>query len=281
VFPPDFSGSSNDDWPTFLARFNAATTVNGYGPVDSLRFLPCCLKDSAFTVFETVRQANPNADFAGICTLLEAHFNPPQQSQLVESEFRARIKLANESQGEFASALKRLATRAFPGQQGGGLYERMLLNQFIDGQTNAEMRLHIRTASPPDLNTAVQRAIELSAIFEVEQRRQGVLPGSVAVAASAIPRGVSTSSSGNQLFGSSNTDPLVLSLLTKICEKLDQLQPPSTPAPAAVGPPAPRGAPRSAPNSAPRQPLKCYFCNLPGHFIRDCPHRARGSGNPQ
>lgn len=170
VVPPEFAGSSSDDWPTFLARFNAACTVNGYGNAARLQFLPCCLKDTAFTSFQAITQAQPNLPYAQICQELEQRFNPPQQAVLLEAEFRARRKQVTESQVEFSSALQRLAARAFPGQQG-PLFERLVLNQFIDGQDSPQLRLHIRTASPATLDAAVRRALEVAAIFDVETRR--------------------------------------------------------------------------------------------------------------
>ena len=214
IVPPDFSGSSSDDWPTFIARFNAASAVNGYGQAERLRFLPCCLKDSAFTTLEAVQQANPNFTFQQVCDELAARFNPPQQSRLVEAEFRARTKRSTETQGEYASALQRLANRAFPGQQG-PLFERLLVNQFIDGQPSSELRLHIRTSVPADLNAAVRRALEVSSILDIEQQRAGVTTGTAFA--------VSASSERAAAAPATQTDPLLLSLLTKISDKLDQL----------------------------------------------------------
>ena len=36
VLPPEFSGTSGADWPTFIAQFDAACAVNGYWPGGSL-----------------------------------------------------------------------------------------------------------------------------------------------------------------------------------------------------------------------------------------------------
>ena len=113
--------------------------VNGYDDAARLKFLPARLDGTAYRVFQSVRTANSDADFSTICTLLTAQFEPPQQRQLHEAEFRVREKRAHETQIVYAAALRSLANRAFPGQDG-PLLERMILQRFIDGQPSVEVR---------------------------------------------------------------------------------------------------------------------------------------------
>ena len=329
VVPPTFGGASQDDWHCFIARFDAACVVNGYRDAERLQFLPCCFKESAFTTYQTILAAHPQYTYVEMCTELGLRFAPPQQSRLLEAEFRARLKRSTESQAEFAAALQRLAARAFPGQQG-PLLDRLTLNQFIDGQVNSDLRLHIRTSSPAALDAAVRRAYEVAAILEVENRRSlpvptpacAALTASMPQAHSAGPLADPTPTSSATVAHvapsstSSSTDPLVLSLLSKISDQLADLQvfsATSAPSPRAYSDDtrAPRGRghsvfPRSAPMSGPtrfpgssnRNPPPyngtgrglydgardrgCFNCSDPSHFRRDCPHSTRGgrpSGN--
>ena len=170
VLPDEFAGTSGDGWVTYLARFNASCVVNGYTPAQQLQFLPCRLKDAAFQVFTAIIGRIPQITYAQMCAELTAAFNPPQQGPIVEAEFRSRVKKPGETQIEFASALQCLAARAFPGEHQTPLYERLLRNQFVDGQSSSDLRLHIRSASPPDLDTAVRRALEMAAVFNAEAR---------------------------------------------------------------------------------------------------------------
>jgi len=270
VVPNDFAGTSADDWPTFLAKFNAACVVNGYANPDRLQFLPCCLRDNAFTVFNAIVTANPQATYVQVCQELDQRFNPPQQSRLLEAEFRARVKLTTETQLEFASALTRLANRAFPGQQG-QLLDRLMLNQFIDGQPSTDLRLHIRTAGPATLDAAVQRALEIGSIFEVEQRRASAA-SDAARAHASVPGLTAAAVHVNESPVASSTDPLVLSLLSKISEQLSAL---ST-SDARSTPPNRRGRdPPVAPRATgPAENDGCCFnCGDPDHFASDCPRR--------
>ena len=233
VLPDEFARTSAEDWVTYLARFDAACVVNGYTPVQRLQFLPCRLTGAAFQVHTAILARQPNATYPQLCAALGAAFNPPQQGPIVEAELCSQTKQSGETQIEFASALQQLAARAFPGQQQTPLYERMLLNQFIEGQASPELRLHIRSTSLPDLDTAVRRALEMAAVFNSEARRATpfVLPSIpppttvAAVAATAVRPG-------------SDRNEDVYELLQKISMQLSSLQHlSSAPSPRWQGPP--------------------------------------------
>ena len=257
VLPDEFAGTSGEDWVTYLARFNAACVVNGYTPAQRLQFLPCRLTGAAFQVHTAILGRMPNATFPQLCAELTATFNPPQQGPIVEAEFRNRVKKPDESQVEFASALQQLAARAFPGQQQTPLYERFLLNQFIDGQISPELRLHIRSASPPDIDTAVRRALEMGAVFNSEARRAPLFPAPALLAAAAA---VLPMPAPRPLDGVRD----VYSLLSKISEQLTALSTSSTPSSDFRS----RGPPRSQSGSTGHG--RCFNCDSPHHFVKDC-----------
>lgn len=264
--PPDFAGRGDDDWGIFLARFNSAADASGYDDAAKLRFLPCCLKGTAFSVYDSIVTANRGFTFQQVCTEMGARFNPPQQGMLLESEFRARVKNVGETQTEFAAALERLATRAFPGQQG-GLLDRLVVNQFIEGQECGKLRLHIRTSAPANLNAAVQRAIEVGAILEIEGRRGSVNAPSFQApvfAATHAPQVPETRSSGPH-------DLVMLELLNKISGQLERLEK-KVPSGSSNGPLKP------AMGRGQGRPFLCFNCGEPGHSYRKCPN-SQGNGH--
>lgn len=304
VVPPDYSGRGDDDWATFIARFNSALDVSGYTNDQKLRFLACSLKDTAFTVFNSLVVLNPAATYDQICDLLADRFNPPQQGRLLEAEFRARQKRSDETHTEFAAALENLAARAFPGQQG-ALFDRLLINQFVDGQTSSALRLHIKTSGPATLNAAVQRAIEIATILEVEERRTHVQNAPIFVASAGNGQSNRTHTrslqspnpaAGNgtdslQIQGegslgsqSSSVDVQMLDLLKKISGQLTMLEgrlPPLAPVTPENGPPqfARQGQSASAGqqlSQGPRPLPRCYRCGDPSHMIRNCPQSGKG-----
>ena len=114
-------------------------------------------------IFNTIRAANRNATYQQLCTLLSAQFEPVQQQQLHEVELSARVKAQDETQPAFAAALQSLAARASPGQQG-NVVDRIVLQQFIEGQTSPEVRLQLSANRPAYLDGAIQQAIKCNCI---------------------------------------------------------------------------------------------------------------------
>ena len=223
ILPPEFTGTSSEDWLTFMGQFNVACQANGYADDQRLDFLPCRLREGAFHVYQTFRAQHPNDAYDELCDRLTAYFNPPQHRPSFEAEFRARTMKTIESPVEFASALQKLASRAYPGQENTDLFQRLLVNQFIDGLPSPELRLHVRSASPNNLAQAVQRALEMAAIFDAEQRRSngaaiaGASPTPAAIFAvrgssPALPPAPSASTTGmTSASGGNRPIPLLLS----------------------------------------------------------------------
>ena len=131
-----------------------------------------------------------------------------------------RRKLPSESQVTFAAALRSLAARAFRGQAG-PLLERMLVQQFMEGQLSAEVRHQLLSNRPQDVDTAVQRAVEIESAYHIEALRSSsslTLPNTTAAishsSASASPAPAQSSPAGDSEF---------LRLLKSIDAKLDRL----------------------------------------------------------
>ena len=204
IVPQSFSARGDDDWTSWLASFNAACVVNGYGDGDRIRFMAARLEGTAHQIFTTISAANANATYAQLCALLTDQFEPPQQQQLFEAQLRVRTKGHSESQYTFAAALRALANRAFPGQAG-QILNRLVLQQFIDGQTSPEVRLQLATNRPADLDDAVQRAISVTTAYQMEAMRnsgaqssQNLIQPSVA-AAQVVPQASANSDSATLL----------------------------------------------------------------------------------
>ena len=265
VVPKPFSAKFEDDWLQWIFSFNSACEVNGYGDADRIRFRAALFEGTAQQVFQHVSATNANATYQQLCHLLANQFEPPQQQQMYESQLHARIKSPSESQTVFASALRSLAQRAFPGQ-GGAVVDRIVLQQFIDGQHTPEVRLLLALNRPPTLDEAVQRAISVSAAYQLEATKVTPQPSWLADIVAATSSFQTARDSGHQNVDSQAE---MLKLLRNIDAKLSALQcsPSQIPSP-------------SVRNTERRPPRLCYACGLPGHFAYSCPNRATAGPRP-
>ena len=247
IVPKPFAARIGDDWNDWLSSFESACVVNGYADGDRIRFMGALVEGTAGQIFRTTQAANQNATYPQLCGLLANHFEPPQQSQLHETQLRARVKLPNETQAAYASSLRSLASRAFPA--GGQIVNRIVLQQFIDGQPTPELRLQLSTNRPATLDDAVQRAITITTAYQVEALRNGTtrVQETVAAATNNAPQ---------------TEQAQLIAVLQRLEQKLDTLtmgqQPPL----------------RRSYRDTDR---RCYVCNEPGHFARNCPNRRQGN----
>ena len=274
--PPAYT-HKGEAWTDWLQQFEAACEVNGYAAGDRLRFLAARLEGTAHQIFQTIRAANAQATYPQMVTLLTAHFEPPQQEPLHEAEFRIRRKLPTESQITFAAALRSLANRAFPGQAG-ALFERMLLQQFIEGQISAEVRLQLASHRPQDVSTAVQRAVEIEGAYHLEALRSASSLSLPVASANAVSAASLAAGSVPSRDASPDTSTDLIRLLRRIDEKLDRLSLQSNTS---------SSSPRSGSSSSGRgrgsiqngTPRTCFRCGQAGHFVSACPQRTHTSGN--
>ena len=255
IVPTTYKGRREEDWRAWLSSFNAACVVNGYGDADRTRFMGALVEGTAQQIFNNVHTANQNATYQQLCDLLTAQFEPQQQQQLHEVELRARTKKPQETQTMFAAALQLLATRAFPGQQG-GIVQRIVLQQFIDGQASPEIRLQLAANRPATLDAAIERAITVSTAYQMEAMRTAPQHPPAAVAAAVEP------SKGDQ---TTVVMTELLTLIRKMDRKLDEVAQMSSNA---------RSRPRQVFSGA------CYNCGERGHYARSCsnprPHQGNG-----
>ena len=132
---------------------------------------------------------------------------------------------------------------------GGQIVNQIVLQPFIDGQPTPELRLQLSTNRPATLDDAVQWEITITTAYKVEALRNGTtrVQETVAAATNNAPQ---------------SEQAQFIAVLQRLEQKLDTLT---------MGQKPP---PRRSCRDTDR---RCYVCNEPGHFARNCPNRRHGN----
>lgn len=106
-------------------------------------------------------------DYDEIKFALEQRFHPPGQESAFRSDFRNRRRDKNESITDYGYALRRLGCLAFPGIPYDAK-EIYIIDQFIYGLGNQELKKHVKLKHPKTLDQAISLAVEFES-FEGSQ----------------------------------------------------------------------------------------------------------------
>ena len=96
---------------------------------------------------------------------LTQHFKPEGQEEAHKVQFRNRFWRKDKSFTEYGYALRRLAIRAFP-QIRHDAQEELIVDQFLQGLVDLDMRHHVSLTHPTKLDQAVSRATEYETVTQ-------------------------------------------------------------------------------------------------------------------
>ena len=111
-------------------------------------------------------------------------FKPEGQEEAYKAEFRHRVRKAEETFLEFGYSLRRLAIRAFP-KLAHEAREDLVIDQFLLGLSDVEMRRHVSLAHPGCVDKAITLATEYETITQSIESPVPHKPNQVAAVASS------------------------------------------------------------------------------------------------
>ena len=248
------------DWPDYFCQFNAIADHNKWSDPERRLRLVSRLTGPALAIYG----AHPNETYEELIQRFNDRFAPKDRATSYELALQSRKMKLSEQPEEYAQELERLANRAYPSHVDNTLLQKMIIKQYIDGLTDAEVQGHVFLKSPETLNKAVTYTRQFMC-HQDRQNQKTKLPHRVS---SATTNDASVSSSSPILPGSNGPphlssppftvpDPIqtMLERQQKMMETMMNQQ-------ALRNPSVPQR----------RRIVTCWACNQTGHGYTKCPY---------
>ena len=162
--PDKYDGTS--DWADYLRHFEMVSTWNKWGAEDKAAQLSMNLTGVARQAWvDTFCDSKSPVTYDALVTALTQRFKPEGQEEAHKVQFRNRFRRKDESFMEYGYALRRLAIRAFP-QIKHEAREELIVDQFLQGLIDLEMRRHVSLTHPTSVDQAVSRATEYETVTQ-------------------------------------------------------------------------------------------------------------------
>ena len=255
---PDKYDGQKVEWSDYIKHFETVSNWNYWSYEEKGLQLAMSLQGDAQSILGDLRQTHGCIDYNILINELSYRFNPPDREFTFRMEFKARCKNSNETVMQYGYALRRLAAKAFP-TISINCQEQLILDQFISGLGNIEIRKHVQFGHPRNLNEAISLATEFES-FENKPQSKFFKPGHLNTVSSS-----NNDSSENllkQLYATveQNTKELV-NLKNHIGSvRVSSNENNFT-----------HKNEKSNFSSDSKRTIRCFRCNMEGHYQRECP----------
>ena len=241
--PMKFNGKT--DWRDYHSHFMAVAEWNGWDEAESGLQLAISLVDEAREILSSMPHFERN-NYHAIVKALKQRYDPDGQENSYSMELMNRIRKAGEDTTAYGYALLRLAHKAYPNMP---LPEQVLINIYINGLGEKDLKRHVYLSKPETL----EKAIKIASVFEgFEEKPKTNMPKKPKASEVNAVKGENT-----KLEPGITPDMLkgFEKCMTEISERLSNLE---------KRPQQPQRRPMD------KSKIQCFRCKNYGHYSREC-----------
>ena len=260
VTPRMYTGNGSTSWREYKGHFERVSRINGWRDEQKLDYLWVHLAEAALSYVETLAPERTDT-YRGISAALEERFGDAQLAEVFKSELRSRRRRTEESLPALAQDINRLVQRAYPGMEHQAV-EELAIERFREAIPEHEQRMAVFRSKAETLDQAVKAAIDAESWQISENRR----------ASTQKIRAVWNQDARAEDKEEIDSTPVE----TRLQNQLESLATEVRMLKQMFG---------SKDNRPPRatysQQRRCFYCDKPGHIIRDCFKKKRDEREKQ
>ena len=155
--PMKYNGRT--DWGDYLGHFSAVAEWNNWNNTEMGLQLAISLTDEAREVMGSLPKTDQH-QYQILIDTLTRRFSPEGRESQYSLELMNRVCSAEEDVASYGHTLRRAANKAYPGQR---LDEKILVDLYIKGLPNKDMKRHVYLAKPKTLADAINFAVAYEA----------------------------------------------------------------------------------------------------------------------
>ena len=256
------------DWDDYLSHFNAVARWNGWSEVECGMQLAISLVDDAREVLSSL-PLECRGDYVPLVRALEQRFSPSGRESRYSLELMKRTCMGDEDVTAYGHALRRLATKAYPGRC---IDEQVLIDLYIRGLPSTVMKRYVHSQRPQTLSGAINFAVTYESFEDspVDQDTRKARKPQTQVdirPVSAVNQTSTGTGSTDNLSQKLDRTVKVLDDVERRLRKMETQGRTSYPTDGRAQSMSGSHRPSGRPN------IECFNCRGRGHIARDCPKR--------
>ncbi|XP_030037814.2 stress response protein NST1 [Manduca sexta] len=154
---PPFDGTSS--WSAYKMQFEAVMQANGWSKDQAKTALTLGLREQALTILEALSK---DVTYDQLVEALESRYGDSHLEHVFRAQLKDRVQRSSENIQQWALEVEKLVRKAY--QSSPGLVNGILVQAFVDGIRDLEVRAAVRLGHHETLKDALAHALEVEAV---------------------------------------------------------------------------------------------------------------------